>query len=359
MVFQEWLMPDINSESSMTASDIAEKLNSVCLGEKNISVECIAPLEKASKSCLTFIKSKHPEKASKILEKLPACTILINEFSEELSFPDHLAVIQVKNPLAALVEIIPLFYKAPDPIDGISSHAVVDPSAKIGNNCSIGDFCSVGANVEIGDNVTIYPNVVIYPNVKIGDNCILHSGSIVREGCQVSSNSVLQNGAIIGAEGFGYFPDSNGNLVSIPQIGNTVLESGVDVGANSCIDRATLGSTRIGAGTKLDNHVQIGHNVEVGSSTIICGQTGIAGSAKIGNNVTLAAQSGVGDHIKITDNCRTAAKTGVINDITKAGDYGGFPAVPIFSWRRQIHALNSLTGRLKDIMRLIKEKRGD
>jgi len=178
---------------------------------------------------------------------------------------------------------------------------------------------------------------------------LIHARVVLREDIEISDGVILQPGAVIGADGFGYIADPKRGLVTVPQIGTVILDAAVEVGANSCIDRATLGRTLIGQGTKLDNLVQVAHNSRIGSYSLLCAQVGIAGSSTIGNNVVLGGHSGVGDHVKIVDNVRVAAKAGVIQDISKPGDYGGYPAVPAREWRRMVGALVRLPDRLRKL----------
>ena len=212
----------------------------------------------------------------------------------------------------------------------------------------------IGAEVQIGNNVTIHPHVVIYPGTIIEDDCIIHSGAIIREYCHLKKGCVIQNGAVIGSDGFGYVPDPALGLRAVPQVGRAVLGPLVDVGANSCIDRGALGDTSISLGTKVDNLVQVGHNVSIGEHTIVCGQSGIAGSTRIGARCVLGGSTGVGDHLNIPDDCRFGGNSGVITAIDEPGDYMGHPAIPAQQWRRQGVAVKKLPGLLKDVRSLKK-----
>jgi UDP-3-O-[3-hydroxymyristoyl] glucosamine N-acyltransferase len=226
----------------------------------------------------------------------------------------------------------------------------VHPSAKIGSGVSIGEFAVVGPLTEIGDNVVIHPHVVLYPGVKIGPRSIIHSHAAIREDSVLGAETVIQNGAVIGADGFGYVPDAKLGLVGVPQLGTVNLGDRVEVGANSAIDRATLGTTTIGLGTKIDNLVQIGHNTRIGRFSILCGQVGIAGSCEIGNQVVIGGQAGVGDHLKIADGIRVGAKSGVVSDLTEKGDYLGFPPLPAQVARRVF----AILPQLPDLFRKLK-----
>lgn len=257
-----------------------------------------------------------------------------------------IATIEVEDPIAALVQLLSIFY-VEEKNSTISQRAEISKSAVIGKNVSIGAFSVIGDNVIIEDDVIIHPQVVIYAGAKIGSKSTIHSGAVVREFVIIGSGSTIQNGAVIGSDGFGYYPTKLG-LEPVPQVGIVHLGEKVDVGANSCIDRATLGATQLGSRTKLDNLVQVGHNVKIGSNTILCGQVGIAGSVEIGNQVVMAGNVGVADHIRIVDKVRIAAKSGVSTDLEKAGDYGGYPAVPVKEWYRQLSAFRLLPKFMRD-----------
>jgi len=255
-------------------------------------------------------------------------------------------VLLVADPQSALFSLSELFYQKIDVADGINSHAVIDPSAKLGANVKVGAFCVIEANCEVGSDTVIHSHVVIYPGAKIGKGCTIHAGAVIREGSIVGDYNLIQNGAVIGAEGFGYVPGPRG-LQLVPHTGRVVLDAHVDVGANSCIDRAALGTTAIGLNTKIDNLAQIGHNVQIGQHAVICGQVGIAGSAKIGDKVVLGGQSGVADHLKIVSGARIAGHAGVSKNIETPGDYAGYPTLPASRWRRA----SMLMARLPQILK--------
>ena len=194
----------------------------------------------------------------------------------------------------------------------------------------------------IEDRSVIHPHVTIYPRVRLGQGCVVHAGAVLREDVTLGDHCVIQNGAVIGADGFGYIPDQAGNLHAVPQVGAAKLGNEVHIGANSCVDRGTLGNTTVGDWTKIDNLVQTGHNVSLGQNCIVCGQTGIAGSVSIGNRVVLGGGCGVQDHVSIADGCRFAGHSGVIGDITERGDYAGMPALPARQWRRLVAQLRRM-----------------
>lgn len=326
--------------------------DSQVLGNRDVRIKNIASLETASLGSICFSNDKRSASLSKSLES-PLSALIIKPDSEHtnLTIPEGKALILYPEPQRLVISIIDKLYDRTPSFSGISDKAAIDGSATIGNNCTIAPFVAIAARVQIGDNTTIHPNVTIYRDVKIGKGCIIHAGAVVREECELADGVVIQPGAIIGGDGFGYMPDKVRGLIPVPQLGNVQLSSDVEIGSNACIDRATLGTTTVGHGSKIDNLVQIGHNVRIGKFSIICGQTGIAGSTKIGNQVVLAGQVGVADHLNVTDGVRCAAGCTVTSDLNEKGDYAGFPAAPAIAWRRQMVALR----RLPDLQKELKQ----
>ena len=223
------------------------------------------------------------------------------------------------------------------PIENLPSsihpQSIIEQSAQIASDVHVGPFSYIGENTKIGTGSVIHPHVCIYSNVSIGEGVEIHSGAIIREGVIIDDRCVIQNSAVIGAEGFGYYQDLDG-LKPIPQVGTVHLSQNVDIGANTCVDRATLGLTELGPGVKVDNLVQIGHNVKIGSHSIVCGQSGIAGSSIIGRGVILGGGTGIADHAEIEDGSRFAARSAALTGKFKKGDYAGYPAISVSLWRR-------------------------
>jgi len=333
---------------------IASTINGEIIGDASKIVSCLCPIDEPQKNGLTLTKEKSWKKVIPFLKDSAISAILAPKELEvslaSLYEFNGVAVIRVPDPVSCLIKLIPLFYQFESYPHTISEKSEIHLTATLGNNVHVGAFSVIGAHVSTGDNVVIHPQVVIYDNVKIGSHSIIHSGAVIRENCTLGDYTIIQNGAIIGADGFGYVPSPEG-LTAIPQVGDVLLGDRVEVGANSCIDRATLGTTKIGLGTKIDNLVQIGHNVQIGQHSLVCGKAGIAGSCKIGSRVVIGADAGIKDHIMIGDTIRIGAKAGVITDLENSGDYAGFPAVSITAYRRQIKAIQELPRVMKKFLK--------
>ena len=310
-------------------------------GNANAMVSDVAPIEQAQAQHLTFITE---DKYLPYLQQTKAGVVLITRSVVEgkISFPEGEgkaggAVILVENARGAMGQLLQLVSKAMNPKkQGIEQPSFVSEDVAVPADAYIGAFAYVGKNVRLGAGVQIYPNVYIGDNVTIGDNTILYAGVKIYAHCVVGKDCILHAGVVVGSDGFGFEPDAQGVNRKIPQIGNVIIEDDVEIGANTTIDRAMMGSTIIRKNAKLDNLVQIAHNVEVGESTFCCAQVGIAGSSKIGKHCILAGQVGVAGHIEITDNCIFGAQTGVPNSIKKPGTYMGYPAIDAGLWRRAV-----------------------
>lgn len=306
------------------------------LGDREISISGLCTLEMPLPHHITFIRNTSAEQVRKSLELVPATTaVVVSEHLAPSTTPTSgAALLTVKEAYPAFLDLIPLFFEESARASGVHPSAQVDPSASIGDGASVGPGCVIGARAKIGKGCTIIANVTVYEDVMIGDSVTLHAGVSVREGCQIGDRVTIHNNSVIGADGFGYTPDSKLGLRKVPQVGHVRIESDVEIGANSCIDRGAFGPTIVGRGAKIDNLVQIGHNVTIGNFAIICGQVGIAGSTCIGDGVVLGGGAGVADHLSISKGIRVGGHSGVINSLSEPGDYMGFPAVPANDWRR-------------------------
>lgn len=333
---------------------IAQFIGGKLLGDGEHQVQGVCAFDEPQNGCISFVQRWSEEILEVLKSDSPLSALLIPD-SVEAPTQSSLPLIQVAHPFAALVKLVPVFSKALEIPEGISPQAVIDPTASIGSNVSIGPFSWIGARARIGDGTRILSHAAIYPHAQIGRGALIHSHAVVREHCSIADQGVVQNGAVIGADGFGYLPDPEIGLRTVPQIGRVEIGNRVDIGANTCIDRATLGTTVIGDGTKLDNLVQVGHNTKIGEFSILCGQAGIAGSCRIGSGVTIGGNVGIADHIRIADGCRVAGKSGVTNDLKVKGDYAGFPAISAQDWRRAQVALRSLPKLKRELKRAMKK----
>ncbi len=300
--------------------EAADFVGGVVIGNPETEITGLAKIEEASKGDLTFLYLPVYEK---FLSTTKASAVLIGpEFKKTR---DDLNYIEVKNPNVAVQKIIITFLKPIISLQGIDPSAHVDPSALIGNNVAIGKNVVIEAGCTIGNNTTIFHNTVVMEKVRIGSNCLVYPNVSIREQCVLGNNVIVHSNTVIGSDGFGYIPDEKGVYNKVPQIGNVVLEDDVELGSNVSIDRAALGSTVIKKGVKIDNLVQIAHNVSVGEHTAIASQTGIAGSTSVGNHCILAGQVGIVGHIELTDNVIIGAQSGVSKSILKPGKYRGSP----------------------------------
>ncbi len=324
-----------------SAQQIAAVLGGALYGNANAKVSDVAPIEQAQAQHLTFITD---EKYLPYLEKTKAGVILITRSLVEgkIGFPEGEdkaggAVILVENARGAMGQLLQMVSKAMFPAKrGIEQPSFVSEGVAVPEDAYVGAFAYIGKNVRLGAGVQIYPNVYIGDNVTIGEGTILYAGVKVYANCQIGKQCILHAGVVVGSDGFGFEPDAQGVNQKIPQIGNVIIEDDVEIGANTTIDRAMMGSTIVRKNAKIDNLVQIAHNVEVGESTFLCAQVGIAGSTKVGKHCILTGQVGAAGHIEIADNCIFGAQSGIAGSIRKPGMYMGSPAIDAGIWRRAV-----------------------
>ena len=310
----------------MTVREIASFLDGDVVGNAALEIAGVAKIEEAKAGDLTFLSNP---KYEKFLEYTKASAVIINRSLDISKHPKlPLSIIRVEDPYASFVIMIQKFSPPPALIpQGVNPTAVVDPSAKVGKNCAIGAYVVIGKQCVIGENTTILPGTVIGDGAHIGSDCLIYSNVSIRESCMVGNRVIIQPGAVIGGDGFGFAPRKDGSYQKIPQLGIVVLEDDVEIGSNTCIDRAVMGETRIRRGTKLDNLVQIAHNVTVGENTVIAANAGIAGSTKVGNNVMIAGSAAITGHITIADRVKIGGHAGVSKSLTTEGEsYFGYPA---------------------------------
>ena len=331
----------------MKLIEIAEFLNGEVVGDSDMEITGLAKIESAQSGELTFLAN---QKYSKYLEETNASAIIVSKTQESVKLPH----IKVDDPYFAFLKALELLHppEIPD-IKGIHSTAVIADSASIGEKVSIGAFVYVGENVKIGDETIIYPNCVVLDNVSIGKKSILFPNVSIRESCQIGSNTIIHNGTVIGSDGFGFAPKGE-SYDKIPQLGKVVIGDNVEIGANCTIDRATLGETIIKDGCKIDNLVQIAHNVIIEENTVIVAQAGISGSTKVGKHVTIAGQVGIVGHVKIGDNAILAAKAGISKDVPEGEIWFGYPALPLMKQKKIDVSLRHLPELLKKVSRLEK-----
>jgi UDP-3-O-[3-hydroxymyristoyl] glucosamine N-acyltransferase len=325
----------------------ADFVGGVVIGDPEIEITGIAKIEEAKEGDLTFLYLPLYEK---FLSTTKASAVIISpEFKKTR---DDLTYIEVKNPNVALQKIIISFLKPKINLTGISSSASIDPTAVIGKNVVIGKYVVIEAGCIIGDNSVIYHNTAILENVKIGNDCLIYTNVSIRENCVLGNKVIIHSNTVIGSDGFGYIPDEKGVYNKVPQIGNVVLEDDVELGSNVSVDRAALGSTVIKKGVKIDNLVQIAHNVIIGEHTGIASQTGIAGSTTIGKHCILAGQVGVVGHVELADQVMITAQSGVSKSITKPGKYRGSPAQDLGQWLKVEAHLRNIPAYAEKIKKL-------
>ncbi len=305
-----------------TATQIAEILDGKVEGNPDVEVSKLAKIEEGSNGTLTFLAN--PKYTQYIYTTNASITIVENNFVAENELQTTL--IRVKNPYKAFSKLLEYYNQVKMNKTGIEEPVFISESAKLGDNIYIGAFSYLGENVTLGDKVKIYPNVYIGDNVILGNNVIIFAGSKIYSDTIIGNDCVIHSGAIVGADGFGYTPNEKGEFVKIPQTGNVLIEDNVDIGAGTTIDRATLGSTIIRKGVKLDNQIQIAHNVEIGENTVIAAQSGIAGSTKIGKNCMIGGQVGIMGHITIGNNVRIQAQSGIGRNVKDNEMLQGSPA---------------------------------
>lgn len=328
----------------MKLSDLANKLNCRLEGVDD-DITGVAGIEEAGPGQITFVANVKYAAAAKTTK---ASAVIVSE-----DFPAiPITTLRTKNPYLMFARAISLFYSAPHYAPGIHSTAVIHDSAKIGDHAHIGAYVVIDEDVVIGNDAILLPHAVIYRGARIGNKFFAHAHAVVREHCRLGDNVVLQNGAIVGADGFGFAKDNDGKWEKIVQSGPTIIEDEVEVQANACIDRASVGETRIGRDTKVDNLVQVGHGSTVGEHTMLCAQVGLAGSTVVGNNVILAGQVGVAGHCTIGDNAIATAQSGIPNDVDKNTMVSGYPAIENRNWLRSVAVFNKLPEFAKAVREL-------
>ena len=304
---------------------IADRLGCQLTGDGSIDIHRITGLEEAGPGDLTFLSNP---KYQPRLRSTRASAIIVSEAAPTL----EIATLRTADPYLTFARAIDLFYAPPEPDPGIHATAVIAKSVRLGRNPRVGPFCFVDEGVDLGDNAVLHSHVAIYRGVHIGSDFVAHSHVSVREYSEIGDRVRLQNGVVVGADGFGFAKRGDGSYQKITQSGRVILEDDVEVQANATIDRAAIGETRIRRGAKIDNLVQVGHGSWVGENSLLCAQVGLAGSTKVGNNVILTGQVGVAGHCSVGDNVVATAQTGIPSDIEAGRMVSGYPAMDNKRW---------------------------
>ena len=316
---------------SMTLQEIAARIGATVEGDPTHCISGVADLERATSSELSFFSN--PKYHSQMVGSRAGAIII----SGDVERPAGKNYLVHSNPSAAFQAALALFLSARPPLTGFSGihpTAVIHPTASLGTGVTIGPYVVVDQGASIGDRTVLGAFAYIGPQCRLGNDCIIHPHVTIREGCVLGNRVIVQPGAVIGSCGYGYLTGKDGRHTKLDQLGNVILKDDVEIGANTTVDRARFQSTVIGEGTKVDNQVQIAHNVEIGKHALIVSQVGIAGSARLGNHVVLGGQCAVNGHIEIADGVRVTACSGISKSITQAGDYGGVPVQPLAEYNR-------------------------
>ena len=331
-----------------SAAQIAALINGKVEGDANVSVSSFGKIEEAQNGQLAFLANP---KYEEYLYSTKASVIIIND-ALDLKQPITATLIRVPDAYSAFASLLNTYQKMmQEQLVGVQEPAYISRSASYGQNVFVGAFAYLGENVKIGNNTKIYPNVYLGNNVRVGDNSIIHPGVKIYHDCEIGNHVIIHAGTVVGSDGFGFAPQADGSFQKVPQIGNVVIEDHVEIGANTTIDRATIGSTIIRSGAKLDNLIQIAHNVEIGNSTVVAAQAGISGSTKVGKGVMIGGQVGIVGHINIGDGARINAQSGVSKSIEPGKAVTGSPAHDYTSTLRS----QAISRNLPELQKKIKE----
>lgn len=327
----------------MKLSELAARLGASVRGDGSVEIARVAGIDEAGPGDLTFVSN--PRYAAKLPSTRASAVIVAPEI--ETALPCLLSA----NPYLAFARAVAVLDPPPRPAPGVHPTAQVGAGAVLGEGVHLGAYAVVGARARVGARSVLHPHVVLYDDVVVGEDCDLHSGVQVREACRIGDRVVVQNGAVIGSDGFGFAKDDAGRYAKIPQRGIVVLEDDVEIGALTAIDRAALAETRIGRGTKIDNLVQVGHSVTIGEDSVLAGQVGIAGSTKLGKRVTLAGQVGVAGHLSLGDGVIASAQTGIPHDVEAGAFVSGYPAIDNRSWLKS----SAVFAKLPELKKRLRE----
>ncbi len=329
----------------MKLAELARILQAECRGDGNLEITGVAGIEEAGPREVTFVANV---KYAAHAQSTRAGAVLVQP-----DFPEiPAATLRTSNPYLGFARAIEVFYQLPVYAPGIHPTAVIDPASTLGANAHVGAYVVIGAGVVIGDDATLLPHVVIYPNTRIGKRFFAHAHAVVREGCVLGDNIILQNGVVIGADGFGFAKDDEGHWHKILQSGIVRMEDDIEIQAQSCVDRAAVGETHIASGVKIDNVTTVGHGCTIGEDTLVCAQVGLAGSTHVGKNVVLAGQVGVAGHCTVGDGVTITAQSGTHGDIEPGKVISGSPGFEHGQWLRAVNAFSRLPELARDLKRL-------
>lgn len=342
-----------------SAQQIAGLLGGTVEGNVEIKVSNLSKIEEGKAGTLSFLAN--PKYTPYIYDTDASIVVVNNTLVLEKPVKPTCTLIRVEDAYTSFAKLLAMYDQIKGEKKGIEQPSFIHPSAKLGENCYVGAFVYIGENAIVGNNVKIYPQSYIGDNAKIGDGTILFAGVKIYNDCLIGKNCTIHASSVVGSDGFGFAPNSENNYTKVPQIGNVIIEDNVEIGSNSSVDRATLGSTIIRKGVKLDNLVQIAHNVEIGENTVIAAQTGVAGSTKVGKNCMIAAQVGIIGHIKIADAVKIAGQSGIGQSIEKEGEIvQGSPAFSIGDYKRSYvlyRSLPKLNDKINELEKKINESR--
>ena len=330
---------------NFTAGQIADQLNGTVVGNRDVDINTLSKIEEGKKGSLTFLAN--PKYTEFIYSTDASATIVSNDFEPTEKITTTL--IKVKDPYSSFTTILELFNDDKSKRSGISDKSDIDKSSTISKSSYVGSYTTIGKNSIVGDNCVIDNQVFIGDNVKIGNNCKIYPGTKILNDTIVGNSCIIHSSCSIGSDGFGFAPNDDGTYKKIPQTGNVVIGNNVEIGSNSTIDRATIGSTIINDGVKLDNQIQIAHNVEIGENTAIAAQSGIAGSTKIGKNCMIGGQVGIIGHLKIGDNVKIQAQAGVTSDVESNARITGTPAISYMNYNKSYIHFKNLSEIVKKI----------
>lgn len=334
-----------------TAEMIAGFLGGEIVGNPQAKVHTVSSIEEGKEGSLSYLTN--PKYEPFVYTTRSSIVLVDKSFtpSEEV----QATLIKVENAAMCVLKLLEMYNAAKPRRTGISERCSISPEARVDEGCYVGDFTVIERNVQVGKNCQIYPQVYLGQGVTVGDNTTIYPGVKIYEGCHVGANCILHAGVVIGADGFGFMPKPDGTFDKIPQLGNVIIEDNVEIGANTCIDRAKTDSTIIRHGVKLDNLIQIGHNVQIGANTVSSAQTGIAGTSKVGANCFLAGQVGIADHVTIGDRVKVGSKSGIDKNVADDEIRFGYPALPGIKYHRAAAIFKDLPDMAREIRALKKE----